>query len=255
MKQTQLRTESKQCSHTGRLSRRGAIAGAGVALTASLAGCLGTGLSGSTGVHDDVVLEEPENHEMLEGADIEFPIHGDEVPEATVPDVVSGRTVSTREFVSDRHVLMTFIFTRCPGACPALTATLLQVQADAAEAGYSDEIALFECTFDPEYDTEERFEEYAEGMGIDLGIGNWHFLRPESESRAEEVVTDTFGVWYDELTEEQREEMEMHEDMAFQHENLILLVNKDGYVERAYEGEPPTPATVIDDVNTLIERW
>ena len=256
MKQTNPRTESKQRTHTSQVSRREAIAGVGTALTASLAGCLGTGLfDNSPGAHDDVVLDEPENYDTLKDAEIEYPIHGDEVPEVTVPDVVTGEVVSSRAFVGDRHTMSTFIFTRCPGACPALTSSLLQVQAAAAENGYADDIALFEYTFDPEYDTEAVFDEYAEGMGIDLDVGNWHFLRPESKARAEEVVTDTFGVWYDPLTEEQREEMGMHDNMAYQHENLILLVNEAGYVERAYEGQPPNPGTVVDDVNTLIDRW
>ena len=256
MKQTRPpRTESKQHAHVGRLSRREAIAGAGAALTASIAGCLEAGIFGSPGAHDDVVLEKPENYDALERAEIDHPIHGDEVPEATVPDVVTGEEISSRGFVGDRHVAITFVFTRCPGACPALTGSLLQVQAAAAENGYADDIALLEYTFDPEYDTEAVFNEYAELMGIDLDAGNWHFLRAESEARTEEIITDTFGVWYDYLPEEQREEMGMHEDMAYQHENLLLLVNKKGYVERAYEGEPPNPGTVVDDVNTLIDRW
>lgn len=224
------------------------------ATATAVAGCLGV-LSDSTGAHDDVVLEKPENYNRLEDADVDYPIHGEEVPEVTVRDIVTGTEMSSREYVGDRHTMMTFVFTRCPGACPALTSNLLQTQAEAAENGFSDDIALFEYTFDIEYDTEERFQEYAEMMSIDLDVGNWHFLRPESEAHAEEVITDTFGVWYAPLSDEEREEMEMHEDMAFQHENLILLVNEAGYVERAYEGEPPNPGTVIDDVNTLRERW
>ena len=249
------RIEPTQPTHTSGMSRRRAIAGGGAVLTTSLAGCLGSGIFGSTGAHDGVVLDTPADYDSLKDAPIDYPIHGDEVPEATVPDVVTGAEISSRDFIGDRHTMSTFIFTRCPGACPALTSNLLQIQAAAAEHGYSDDIALLEYTFDPEYDTEELFYEYAESMGINLDVGNWYFLRPETEARAKEVVTETFGVWYDRLTDEQREEMDMHDDMAFQHENLILLVNKRGYVERAYEGSPPNPGTVVDDVNTLIDRW
>ena len=239
-----------------RTNRRTMLAATAGATATVLAGCLGfPDDDDSPGAHDGVVLDEPEDFDTLQDADIDYPIHGDEVPEATVPDVVTGQEISSREFVGDRHTMSTFIFTRCPGACPALTSSLLQVQAAAAENGYSDDIALLEYTFDTEYDTGEVFSEYAEGRGIDLDVGNWHFLRAESQVRAEEVITDTFGVWYDSLTDQQREEMEMHENMAFQHENLILLVNEKGYVERAYEGDPPNPGTVVDDVNTLIDRW
>ena len=237
------------------MNRRTMLAATTGATATAIAGCLGTGLFGSTGAHDDVVLDEPEDYDRLNDAGVEYPIHGDEVPEVTVPDVVTGEQISSREYVGDRHAMMTFVFTRCPGACIALTSNLVQAQAEAAENGFSDDIALLEYTFDPEYDTAERFDEYAEKMGINLDVGNWHFLRPESQARAEEVVTDTFGVWYAQLSDQQREEMDMHKDMAFQHENLILLVNKEGYVERAYEGQPPNPGDVVDDVNTLVERW
>ncbi len=251
--------EREQCSRTERLSRRSAIAGAGVALIGSIAGCL-DGLSGSDVGDATVVLDEPEGDESLQDGDIDFPVYGDEVPDVDVPDVVTAEEVSPHDFVGDRHTVLTFVFTNCMGDCPALTSNLVQVQAEAAENGFSDEIALLEYTFDPENDTEELFfDEYAESSGIDLDADNWHFLRPESEARTEEVVSDTFGVWYEYLTEEEREEQfeddHMVDHMFYLHQNLILLVNKDGYVERTYHGEPPDPATVLDDVNTLIERW
>lgn len=252
---TQKPSNSEQHTYGARLTRREAIAGVGVTLTGSLAGCIGTGIFGSPGAHEDVVLEKPKNYDMLKSGELAYPIHGEEVPAVMVPDLVTGGEISSRDFITDRHIMITFMFTRCPGACPALTSSLLHAQATAAENGYSEDIALMEYTFDPEYDTEEVFYEYADAMGINLDIGNWHFLRPESEAHAEEVITDTFGVWYDYITEQQREEMDMHENMAYQHENLILLVNKAGYVERAYEGQPPNPGTVVDDVNTLIDRW
>jgi protein SCO1/2 len=41
----------------------------------------------------------------------------------------------------------------------------------------------------------------------------------------------------------------------FTHLSLILLVNEDGFVERAYNGQPPSPDTAIEDARTLVERW
>ena len=230
-------------------------------LLAAVAGATATALAGCTGIldgsdsHDTVALDEPDDFDELQDLGVDYPIYGEKVPEVTVPDIITGDEISSHDYIGERHTMSTFIFTRCPGACPALTSNLVQAQAEAAENDDSDEIAMLEYTFDVEHDTESVFEEYAANMGIDLETGNWHFLRPESTGRAEEVVTEKFGVWFGELDDEEREEMGMHENMAFQHENLILLVNKDGYVERAYEGEPPTPRDVLDDLNTLIERW
>ena len=244
-------------THRPTTSRRTVLrTAAATAAGLSLSGCLGIGPLGSAGATNDVVLDEPENYERLADADVEYPIHAEELPEATATDPITDREVSTRGFVGERHVLSTFIFTRCPGVCPALTSNLRQVQADAADQGYETEVALLAFTFDPEYDTPERLREYGEDHGVDFDAGNWHFLRPETPDRAKEVVEDRLGVFFDELSEQDRKEMDMHEDMAFEHRSLILLANVDGYVERAYTGgDIPNPSKLIEDVHTLRERW
>jgi protein SCO1/2 len=192
---------------------------------------------------DETTLDPPENYDALEEADLPYPIHGDELPEVTVPAPLDGRAVSTREFVGERHVLVTFVYTRCGSICPALTANLVQVQADAAERGYGDEVALLPVTFDPEYDTAERLRAFGRERGADVAADNWHFLRPESEARVEDVVVEAFGHPFQENP---------GEGMPFLHNPLLVLANDDGYVERAYSGQVPNPQTVIEDVRTLV---
>jgi protein SCO1/2 len=233
-----------------RTDRRTVLAATGTAvLGVGSAGCLG--VLGGDGVSDDVVLSPPENYDQLSGANLPFPIHGEQLPDTTVPAPLAGREVTTTEFVGERHVMLTFVFTRCSTACPLLTANLVQAQAESIEAGFADEMAFLDVTFDPEYDTAEVLESYAEEQGVDREAGNWWFLRPESPQRAREVVTDTFGVAFQYVEEENRE----MQNMAWLHSNLVLLANADGYVERAYNGETPNPADVVDDVTTLHERW
>lgn len=236
---------------TNRSTRRTVLRGLGsAAAVGSLAGCLD--LLGDS----DTVLDSPEHLDVYGDAEPPYPIHGDELPEATVPDPVVGRDVTTTEFVGDRHVLATFVFTRCPGVCPALMSNLRQVQADAAEEGYTDEVALLLFTFDPEHDTADVLAAYGDDYGVDREAGNWYFLRPETEQRAEEVVRERFGVYFARLSEEEREEYDMHEDMKFDHASLILLANADGYVERGYTGsEVPNPGSLVEDVRTLRDRW
>jgi len=233
-----------------RLSRRRALQAGATILGGSLAGCVDV-LGGDDAGEGDVVLGEPPNHDSRSAGDLPYPIHGESLPEATVPAPLSDRSVTTTEFVGDRHVMLTFVFTRCSMTCLALTSNLVQVQADAARNDYGDEFAFLETTFDPEYDTPERLAAYGEERGVDLDAGNWYFLRPESPERARTVATDTYGVFFEYVPEADRQ----MENMAWTHSNLLLLVNADGYVERAYDGEVPTPAAVLDDVGTLRERW
>ena len=226
------------------VSRRQALAGAAGVALGTIAGCLGDD-------DDGTVLDPPERWDQLQDMDTPRPIHGDELPETTVPAPLADRDVTTTEFVGDRHAMFTFIFTRCSMACPALTSNLVQAQATAAEHDATDEFAFLPVTFDPEYDTPAELEAYAGEQGVDRDAGNWWFLRPESQDRARDVVDDTFGVHYEYVPEEDRE----MENMAWSHANVIYLVNEDGIVERMYSGDPPSPATIATDVETLLDRW
>jgi protein SCO1/2 len=235
-----------------RTRRRTLLAAAGAtALTLETAGCLDAVRDDSSGATDDVVLDAPENYEQLSGGTVPFPVHAEELPEATVPAPLADREVTTTEFVGDRHVMLTFVFTRCSMSCPRLTANLVQVQAESLAEGFADEMAFLPVTFDPEHDTPEVIAEYQNERGVATDADNWWFLRPAGPQRAQEVVGDTFGVTFQYVKEENRE----MQNMAWVHSNRIVLANKDGYVERTYTGEPANPATVVDDVALLRERW
>lgn len=222
------------------VTRRTALKTAGTAVAAGLAGCLGD----SADRPADVTLAPPDNYEELQAADLPYPIYGEEIPEASVPDILHDRPVSTREFVGDRHFLVTFVYTRCSGICLGLGNNLVQVQAQAAEGGYTDEVALAAISFDPEYDTAERLRTWGEKRGFDYDLGNTYLMRPESQQRARAVVEDTFGEAY------QHEE---GADMPYLHSGLVVLANDRGVVERAYAGDPPAPSTVVDHVEKLTE--
>jgi protein SCO1 len=248
------------------MDRRAYLASVATAGTLSVTGCLGDDSS--------TALARPED-QSADSEDYPYPAHGEGLPEVTVPSPLHDREVSTTEFVGERETLLTFVFTRCPGPCPALTATLAQVQAHAATEGYTDEVALLPITFDPEHDEREVLREFSEANGASVE-GNWQFLRPDGPEAAEDVVTNTFGVPFEEVPLEEAEEAHDdhgdhdeehgnddhggHDDhdhgedgTSFVHANLLLLVNRDGYVERAYDGPPPAPTDVLDDLDAVRE--
>lgn len=234
---------------TERIDRRTFLKTTGATvLSSALAGC---GQVLGTAGPDEVVLSPPEGYERRSDAKLPYPIYGEELPEATVPAPLQDRTLRTTEFVGDRHTMLTFIFTRCSTACPALTSNLVRTQAEAIESGFTDEFAFLPITFDPEHDTADRLAAYGDDRGVNFEVDNWSFLRPKGPDRAKAVVTDTFGVNFQFVPLEDRE----MDNMAWMHSNLVLLANADGYVERAYTGKTPNPADVLDDVRTLRERW
>ncbi|WP_254768521.1 SCO family protein [Salinilacihabitans rarus] len=241
------------------MDRRTYLRSLGVAGVAAGAGCLGSvpGLG-----DDETVLDPPE--QSLAGAS--HPSHGDEIPAVELPDPLTGETVSTADFEGERAYLLTFFYTSCPdGACPALLFHLRAAQADATERGYADDIALLALTFDPDRDTPEELRTYADQQGVDREPGNWHFLRPEDNEAAREIVDGELGVPIertddpDALTDDEGGDHgdggdHDHGDYMFVHPNLILLVNEDGVVERAY----PNAWTRLDtddllaDVRTVV---
>ena len=248
---------------TALLNRRSFIGATAVGGALLGSGCI-SAFGGNE--NENVVLSPPENYERLRNAELPYPVYSESLPEATVEAPLRDTDVSVpNDFEGDRHVLLTFIFTRCTGVCPGLTANLVQAQADAAEKGYSDEIALLAMSFDPVYDTKEVLRSYADEMGIDRDAGNFYLLRPDGEGRAREVIDETYGHGYEkteaysptgEFMDHSEMETENGETMQpFAHMPLFFLVNKDGYVERSYLNTAPNPSTVVDDLRELQEGY
>lgn len=220
------------------------LAATGVASTVLTAGCLGVlEDSGPEGT----VLAPPEQ-DLSESA---HPSYGDEMPDFAVPDPITGDDISVSQFEGERAVLWTSFYTSCPdGVCPALVLRLRRVQEVAAEEGYGDETALLPLTFDPERDTADALREYADQQGVDLDAGNWHFLRPESYERGQELMDEHFGLIIEKTDAEEYDNLEYQ----FPHYGLILLVNKEGIVERAYPNGPSVEIeTVVDDFKRVVD--
>jgi len=220
---------------------RSLAAGTGVGATVGTAGCLGVlGAGGAEGA----VLGPPER-DLSEAS---HPSYGDEMPAFTLPDPLTGEAVSVADFEGERAVLWTSFYTNCPdGVCPALILRLRRAQAVAAEEGYGDESAFLAQTFDPERDTAEVLREYAGRRGVDLDAGNWHFLRPESYERGQELMEENFGLVIEKAPADEYENLEYQ----FPHYGLIILANKQGIVERAY---PRGPQTDIERLVSDFER-
>ncbi|GAB3322923.1 SCO family protein [Haloplanus salinarum] len=204
-----------------------------------LAGCLGAvGLGDS---NPDVVLEEPDR--QFESGDVPYPAWGQRVPDVTLPAPIESREVRLRDV--ETPSLLTFFYSHCRTVCPVLISTQRNVQAHALNNGYGDAVSFFPVTFDPARDTAERLQTYAEDMNVDPAEENWHFLRPASKDRAKAVVQEEFGVAF------QRTEPEDMDSYMFTHAALTLLVNADGFVERAYRSKSPDEETIIADLKAV----
>jgi protein SCO1/2 len=226
------------------MKRRDLLRAAGtIGLVGSLAGCSenSTAESESTSDNEDVVLAEPDRD--FESDDLPYPAWGERIPDVTLPAPLADTSVSLRNV--ETPSLLTFFYSNCQTVCPVLIGTLRNVQAHATNNDYTDAVAIQPISFDPQRDTANRLETYAGEMNVDAAAPSWQFLRPESKARAKSVVQGQFGVRFERT---RPEDMDMY---MFTHASLTLLVNADGFVERAYRSKSPDEQRIIDDLREV----
>ncbi|MDH3638034.1 MAG: SCO family protein, partial [Gammaproteobacteria bacterium] len=77
------------------------------------------------------------------------------------------------DVLKDRVVLINFIYTNCPDACPLITQKLKQIRSLLVPA-VSDDIWFVSMSTDPERDTPEAMKEFAKAQGVDES--RWLFI-------------------------------------------------------------------------------
>jgi protein SCO1/2 len=98
---------------------------------------------------------------------------GEEAPDFALLDQ-DGRVVQASRY-RGQHIVLNFIFTRCPDAemCPAATRRMRALQEAVREAQLPN-VEFMSITLDPAYDTPGVLRAYADGYGIDTT--NFSFL-------------------------------------------------------------------------------
>ncbi|MED1953143.1 SCO family protein [Brevibacillus centrosporus] len=116
--------------------------------------------------------------------------------------------------------LVEFMFTNCPDICPATTYNMSKLQDQLKEKGlFGDKVEFVSITFDPDFDTPEVLQAYAEKFKADQT--GWKFLR--GDAQAIEKVTKDFGI-----------AVMKQPDGSFAHTARMFLVDEDGNMRRAY---------------------
>lgn len=122
--------------------------------------------------------------------------------------------------------LVEFIFTNCPDICPATTYNMTLLQDKLKEENlFGDKVEFLTITFDPEYDTAEVLQEYAETFRADQS--GWKFLR--GDEAAIEAVTQDFGMAVMKLPDDNSPS-----GYSITHTARMFLVDKDGNMRQAY---------------------
>lgn len=117
-----------------------------------------------------------------------------------------------------------FIFTRCAGPCPLMTARMAKLQETFKDAG---ELRLVSFSVDPEYDTPKVLTEYAKKFGADGE--KWLFLTG-NKSTIYDLANKGFRVGATENPEDQRQP----DEGAILHSTSFILVDRKGQIRGYY---------------------
>lgn len=123
--------------------------------------------------------------------------------------------------LAGRVVVADFIFTRCPHACPMLTARMADVA-----AATPPEVALVSFSVDPTFDTPAVLKEFAAGYPIPPE--RWHLLTGELPQIEAVAAGFMQGLARDESTPVP----------DIKHSQRLLLVDADGRLRGMFETEP-----------------
>jgi len=122
----------------------------------------------------------------------------------------------TAEKLKEKVWIADFIFTSCQGPCPLMTQKLARLHKDFKDR---DDLAIVTVTVDPETDTPEVLQSYADKYEAD--INKWHFLTGERENIRKLMM--------DEL------KLGFAENIMF-HSDRIVLIDKKFNVRGYYSG-------------------
>jgi len=158
------------------------------------------------------------------------------VPEFSLTDQ-NGQPVTNAD-LRGKIWIADFIFTRCKGPCPLMTARMLEMQRALVK---TPDVKLVSVTVDPAYDSPEVLKAYAEANRADPE--RWRFLTGD-KAVIEKVVTEGF---MQHLAEENGEPV---------HGTMFLVVDGNGMVRSARMLEDPEliPKVLMDTGNLLREQ-
>jgi protein SCO1/2 len=155
----------------------------------------------------------------------------------------SGRTVSRDELLGSPWIA-DFVFTRCAGVCPVLSARMARLQEKLQVGGAPSSLRLVSFSVDPAHDTPDVLRAYAERYGA--SERGWLFLTGEREA-LHALIKDGFR-----LSVAERDDPGGDPNEMITHSDRFVLVDRGGHIRGYYHGtDEESVARLVDDVTRL----
>ncbi len=154
-----------------------------------------------------------------------------------------GRTVRNSDLLG-KVWIASFVFTRCTGECPQISATIRQLQSDLAA---HPDVYFVTFTVDPEHDDAEELSRYAEHFGADPE--RWLFLTGKQDEICS-LIRDKFR-----LTAKQNEGAERKSGAEVMHDQRLVVVDRKGHIRGYFDGmRNPQSSNPEDDYQANVKK-
>ena len=139
----------------------------------------------------------------------------------------SGKTITKQDLLGQPWVIG-FVFTRCAGPCPQVMGQMRKLQ----DALPDTKFRLVTLTVDPEYDTPERLQQFADFFGADPD--KWLLLTGDDKNAIYRMIGEEFKLPVEEVTGADRKP-----GYEFLHSTNLMLVDKQGVVQGKFNALRP----------------
>jgi protein SCO1 len=157
---------------------------------------------------------------------------GHQVPEFSF-ESHKGYTVTNNTYKGKVYVVE-FFFSTCPSICPIMKQNMKKIQ----DEFYTNlNLGIASITINPEHDTPEVLNEYAENVGV--AHPNWHLLTGDKDE-IYKLSNEGFKL-YSAASE--------YAPGGFEHSGLFALIDKDGFIRSRYDefGNPKIYYNGLED--------
>lgn len=139
----------------------------------------------------------------------------------------SGQPVS-KDDLRGKVWVASFVFVKCTGPCPSVSATMARLQSE-LDLANSPDLRLVSVTVDPARDTLEDLKKYADHYRAHPE--RWLFLRAGSEDEVHKLAKDGFF-----LGVNRSKEANPTPGQEFDHSTMLAVVDKRGRVRDHFDG-------------------
>ncbi len=145
----------------------------------------------------------------------------------------------TLEDLKGSYWVAGFIFTRCKGICPTVSAAMAKLRDE-----LPDDVKLVSFSVDPKFDTPEILAEYAKRFGV-VDASRWKFVTGDRDA-IYRISRDGFL-----LVVEENQDPKADAGDLVTHTSRIIIVDDEGIARTTYNSLDPTN---VDMVKSSIER-